>query len=79
VSLHEDIPREGNKIFVSQPSDPGGGGSHPPGPPRSPRYFGLLMVNIGMPLLPPNKPYRQPLNYLEHVKDFDPILIPICH
>jgi len=25
-----------------------------------------------MPLLPPNKPYRWPLNYLEYVKDFDP-------
>jgi hypothetical protein len=30
VNLHEDIPREVNKVFVSQPLDPGGGGSDPP-------------------------------------------------
>jgi hypothetical protein len=30
------------------------------------------MVHPGMPPLPPNGPYRRPLNYLEYVKDFDP-------
>ncbi len=30
------------------------------------------MVNLGKPPLPPNRPYRQPLNYLEYVKDSDP-------
>jgi hypothetical protein len=29
------------------------------------------MVNLGKPPLPPNRPYRQPLNYPEYVKDFD--------
>jgi hypothetical protein len=29
------------------------------------------MVNPSRPPLPPNKSYRQPLNYLEYVKDFD--------
>jgi hypothetical protein len=29
------------------------------------------MVNPGRPPLPPNKPYCQPLNYLQYVKDFD--------
>jgi hypothetical protein len=27
------------------------------------------MVNLGKPSLPPNKPYRWPLNYPEYVKD----------
>jgi hypothetical protein len=30
------------------------------------------MVNLGKPPLPPNRPYRQPLNYHEYVKDSDP-------
>jgi hypothetical protein len=30
------------------------------------------MVNPGGPPLPPNMPYRQPLNYPKYVKDFDP-------
>ncbi len=55
-------------MFVSQPSDLGGSDSYPLGPLG---YFGLLMVNLGRPPLPPNKPYRWPLNYLEYVKDFD--------
>jgi hypothetical protein len=41
-------------------------------PPRLPRYFGLLVVNSCKLPLPLNKPYHQPLNYLEYVKDFDP-------
>jgi hypothetical protein len=57
-----------NKVFTSQPLDQGGGGSDPP---RPPRYFGLPMVHLGKPPLPPSKPYYQPLNYLEHVKDSD--------
>jgi len=35
-------------------------------------YFGLPMVHLDMPPLPPNKPYHQPLNYPKYVKDFDP-------
>ncbi len=30
------------------------------------------MVNPSKPSLPPNKPYRQPLNYHEYVKDSNP-------
>ncbi len=65
-------------IFVGQPLDPRGGGLDPLGPPRPSRpigpsrYFGLPMMNSGIPPLPPNMPYRQPLNYHEYVKDFDP-------
>jgi len=29
------------------------------------------MVNPSRPPLPPNRPYRQPLNYPDYVKDFD--------
>jgi hypothetical protein len=29
-------------------------------------------MNLGKTPLPPNKLYRQPLNYLKYVKDFDP-------
>ncbi len=55
MNLHENIPREVNIIFVSQPSNLGGGSSNPP---RLPRYVGLPMVNPSRPPLPPNKPYR---------------------
>jgi hypothetical protein len=75
VSVHEDIPRKVNKVFVSQPLDLGGCDSDPlgpPRPPRLPRYFGLPMVNPSRPPSPPNTPYCRPLNYLEYVKDFDP-------
>ncbi len=47
-----------NKVFTSQPLDQGGGGSDPPifvGPLG---YFGLPMVHLGRPPLPPNKPYH---------------------
>jgi len=37
VSLHEDIFRKVNKVFVSQPSNPGGGGPNPLRPLRPPR------------------------------------------
>jgi hypothetical protein len=30
------------------------------------------MRNLNRPPLPPNRPYRRPLNYLEFVKDFNP-------
>jgi hypothetical protein len=36
------------------------------------RYFGLSMVNLSIPPLPPNKVYHWPFNYLEYVKDYDP-------
>jgi hypothetical protein len=29
------------------------------------------MVNLNRPPLPPNRPYRQPLNYPKYVKDSD--------
>jgi hypothetical protein len=70
VSLHEDIPKEVNKVFVSQPLDPGGGGSDPLGPLRPlglPIYFGLPMATITT-----KQTYHRPLNYHEYVKDFDP-------
>jgi hypothetical protein len=28
-------------------------------------------MNLSKPPLPPNKPYHQPLNYLEYVKNFN--------
>jgi hypothetical protein len=61
VGLHENISREVNKVFASQPLNLGRGGSNPlgsPGPPRPPGYFGLPMVNLNMPPLPPNRPYH---------------------
>ncbi len=30
------------------------------------------MLNLGKPPLPPNRPYCQPFNYLEYVKDSNP-------
>jgi len=74
VSLHEDIPREVNIVFVNQPLNPREGGPNPlgpPGPRGSLTYFGLPMVNLNTPPLPPNRPYRWPHNYLEYVKIFD--------
>jgi hypothetical protein len=74
VRVPTEIPRKVNIIFANQPSNLGGGGSDPLGPPRPPRllgYFGLPMVNPCKPPSPPNRPYRWPLNYLEYVKDFD--------
>jgi hypothetical protein len=76
VNMHTKMLRKVDMIFVGQPLNPRGGGrSRPLGPlglQRLLRYFGLLMVNLGKPPLPPNVPYCQPFNYLECVKDFDP-------
>jgi hypothetical protein len=69
VNLHEDLLREVNKFFVNQPLDQRGGGLDPP---RPPKYFGLLLVHLGKPPLPPNKLHHRPFNYLEYVKDSDP-------
>ncbi len=69
MNFHEKFPIEVNKVFVSQPPGQGGGGLDPPEPPR---YFGLPMVHLGRPPLAPSRPYCQPFNYLEYVKDFDP-------
>jgi hypothetical protein len=33
VNLHEDFPREVNKVFTNQPLDQGGGDLYPLGPP----------------------------------------------
>jgi hypothetical protein len=57
VSMHTKMPRKVDMIFVGQPLDLGGGGSGPLGPQRPLGYFGLLMVNLGRPPLPPNMPY----------------------
>ncbi len=61
-------------IFVRYRSNPRGGlkPSKPQGSLGPSRYFGLPMVNLGRPPLPPNRPYCWPFNYLEYVKDFDP-------
>ncbi len=64
-----------DKIFARQPLDPIGGGLDrlgPLGPPRPSRYFGLLMMNLGRPPLPPNMPYHWPFNYPKYVKDSNP-------
>jgi hypothetical protein len=59
-------------MFANQPLDLGGGNLNPLGPLDTPRCFGLPMVNLGKPPLPPNIPYHWPFNYLKYVKDFDP-------
>jgi hypothetical protein len=60
VSLHEGLleqkmkhmmPKKVNKVFASQPLDLRGGDLNRPGPLG---YFGLLMVNLSRPPLPPN-------------------------
>ncbi len=69
VSVHIEMLREVNKIFVRQPLDPRGRGSDPTRPPRPPKplgYFGLPMMNSGKPPLPPSMPYHH-----EYVKDSD--------
>jgi hypothetical protein len=63
-----------DNIFVEQPLDLGRS-SNPPTPPWHPgpsRYFGLPMINLGKPLVPPNRPYYWPFNYPEYVKDSNP-------
>jgi hypothetical protein len=64
--------KEVDKIFVGQPLDLGGGGLDPPRPPKPSGYFELPMMNPSRSPLPPKRPYRRPLNYLEYVKDVDP-------
>ncbi len=62
-------------IFARQPLDLKGGGSNPPIPSQPPRplgYFGLPMMNLRIPPLPPNRPYCWPFNYPKYVKDSDP-------
>ncbi len=71
VNLHEDFPKEVNIVFTSQPLNQGGGDLDPLGLARPPRYFGLLMVHLGRPPLPPSRPYHRPLNYPKYVKDYD--------
>ncbi len=72
VNLHEDIPREVNNIFASQPSNSRKSGSNPPRPLGPWGCFGLPIVNLSRPPLPPNRPYRWPFNHLEYVKDSNP-------
>jgi hypothetical protein len=69
VNLHEDFPREVNKVFVSQPLDQGGNSLDPPRLSGPLGYFGLPMVHIGR--LPPSRPDHHPLNYPKYVKDSD--------
>jgi hypothetical protein len=57
VSMHIEMPREVDMIFVGQPSNLKRGGSRPLGPLG---YLGLPMVNSSKPPLPLNKPYCQP-------------------
>jgi hypothetical protein len=72
------MPKKVDMIFFGQPLDPKGRGLDllgplgPSRPPRPLRYFGLPVMNLGIPPLPPNKPYHQPFNYPEYVKDYDP-------
>jgi hypothetical protein len=76
VNLHEDMPKEVDKVFVNQPLDPRGG-LYPLGPLEPLGYFGLSMVNPSKPPLPPNRPYHRPLNYIEYVKNSDLIGVTI--
>jgi len=72
VSVHTEMPREVDMIFVGQSLDLGIGSLERQRPPRPSRYFGLPMMNPSRPSLPPNRSYRQPLDYPEYGKDFDP-------
>jgi hypothetical protein len=45
VSMHEQMPKKVNKVFVGQPLDLGGGNSHSLRPLGPLGYFGLPMVN----------------------------------
>jgi hypothetical protein len=51
VSVHTKMPKKMNIVFAKQPSNLGGGGLGPLG------YFGLPMMDLGRPPLPPNIPY----------------------
>jgi hypothetical protein len=53
------MPKEVDMIFVRYRSNPRGGlkPSKPQGSLGPSRYFGLPMVNLGRPPLPPNRPY----------------------
>jgi hypothetical protein len=57
VSFQEDISREVNIAFTNQPLDLGRGNLDPSRPLRPLGPFGLPMVNLGKPPLPPNIPY----------------------
>jgi hypothetical protein len=75
VNVHIKMPIEVDMIFIGQPLDARRGSLNPPGPSRPPRplrYFGLPMMNLDIPPLPPNRPYHQLLNYPKYVKDSDP-------
>ncbi len=75
VNVDTKMPKKVDKIFVGHPLDLGGRGIDPlkpPGPLRPSRYFGLPMMNLCKPPLPPNMPYCRPFNYHEYVKDYDP-------
>jgi hypothetical protein len=69
------MPIEVDNFFLGQPLNLGGGGSDPLkslGPPGPSGCFGLPMMNLGRPPLPPNRPYRRPFNYHKYVKDSNP-------
>jgi hypothetical protein len=68
ISVHTKMPRKVDNVFVKQPLDLRGGGSNSLGPPKLLGYFGLPMMDLGKPPLPPNRPY-QPFNYPKYVKD----------
>jgi hypothetical protein len=78
VSVHARMPREVDNFFVKQPLDLKGGRSNPLGPlkplgpPKPSGYFGLPMMDLGKPPLPPNRPYHQPFNYPKYVIDSNP-------
>jgi hypothetical protein len=60
LSFQKDIPIKVNRTFYNQLLDRRGGDSDPPRPLKPLRTlgpFGLPMVNLGRPPLPPNKPY----------------------
>jgi hypothetical protein len=66
VSVHEEMPREVNRVFVGQLLDLGRGNLYPQGPSG---YDGLPVENPSRPPLAPNKPNCWPLNYPKYVKD----------
>jgi hypothetical protein len=64
VSVHIKMPKKVDMIFFGQPLDPKVGSSNPLRPAKPLGYFGLLMMNLGKPPLPPNMPIVSHLTIL---------------
>jgi hypothetical protein len=72
VSVHTKMPKEVNKIFAGQPSDPKKRRIKTTKTSKTFKIFLIMKMDLGRPPLPLDRPYCQPLNYPEYVKDYDP-------